>query len=130
MLEGTLKLAPSGAYTHGGAIAVGRHIAKADRSIGFCADQAEPAAQRGGIIEADSDAGLITIAGTGSGKGVSQVIPTLLTYRGSIIVTDPKGELYVVTARRRAQMGQPRYRSPEPRSCRTPALPPARWRRR
>lgn len=54
----------------------------------------------------DDDAGLVTIAGTGSGKGVSQVIPTLLTYRGSIIVTDPKGELHAVTARRRAQMGQ------------------------
>lgn len=54
----------------------------------------------------EDDAGLVTIAGTGSGKGVSQVIPTLLTYRGSIIVTDPKGELHAVTARRRAQMGQ------------------------
>ena len=106
MSKGTLKLAPPVPYMHGGAIAVGRHTDRTNRPIGFCTDRAEPTAQRGGIIEADSGAGLVTIAGTGSGKGVSQVIPTLLTYLGSIIVTDPKGELYAVTARRRAQMGQ------------------------
>jgi type IV secretion system protein VirD4 len=49
---------------------------------------------------------IITIAGTGSGKGISSVIPNLLTYPGSIVVTDPKGENYAITARARKEMGQ------------------------
>ncbi|WP_149777469.1 type IV secretory system conjugative DNA transfer family protein [Ruegeria intermedia] len=57
-------------------------------------------------IRDTSDGGLVTIAGTGAGKGVSQVIPTLLTYPGSIIVNDPKGEVSAVTERRRRDMGQ------------------------
>ena len=39
------------------------------------------------------------------GKGVGIVIPNLLDYRGSIICTDPKGENYAVTARRRSEFG-------------------------
>ena len=53
---------------------------------------------------------LLTVAPTGSGKGVSYVVPTLLTYRGSIIVFDPKGELFRLTAARRRAMGQKVYR--------------------
>ena len=53
-----------------------------------------------------SDGGLVTIAGTGAGKGVSQVIPAQLTWRGSVVVNDPKGELYAITARCRREMGQ------------------------
>ncbi|MEP0546976.1 MAG: type IV secretory system conjugative DNA transfer family protein [Rhodothermales bacterium] len=49
---------------------------------------------------------LITVAPTRSGKGTGAVIPNLLTYPGSVVVTDPKGENYAVTARRRARMGQ------------------------
>lgn len=49
---------------------------------------------------------LITIAPTGSGKGVSVIIPNLLQYKGSIIVFDPKGENYWVTAEARRKMGQ------------------------
>lgn len=44
---------------------------------------------------------LLTIAPPGAGKGTSIVIPNLLTYPGSVIVTDPKGELYAITARHR-----------------------------
>lgn len=51
------------------------------------------------------DGHLITVAPTRSGKGVSVIIPNLLTYPGSVIVTDPKGENYAVTARRRAELG-------------------------
>ena len=46
---------------------------------------------------------LLTIAPPGAGKGTSIVIPTLLNYRGSAIVTDPKGELFVITAQHRAK---------------------------
>lgn len=45
-------------------------------------------------------------AGTGAGKGRGQVIPALLSWPGSMIVTDPKGELAAVTARYRRELGQ------------------------
>lgn len=48
---------------------------------------------------------LMTIASTGSGKGISCIIPTLLRYQGPIIVIDPKGENVAVTSRRRKEMG-------------------------
>ena len=41
---------------------------------------------------------LISIAPTRSGKGVSLIIPNLLTYRGSVLVVDPKGENAWITA--------------------------------
>lgn len=44
---------------------------------------------------------LLTMAPPGAGKGTSIVIPNLLTYRGSMIVTDPKGELFAITAQHR-----------------------------
>lgn len=48
----------------------------------------------------------LTVAPTGAGKGVSSIIPNLLLYPGPAIVVDPKGENCIVTARRRAEMGQ------------------------
>ena len=48
---------------------------------------------------------LMTVAPTRSGKGVGAVIPNLLSYEGSVLVTDPKGENYAVTAGYR---GRPR----------------------
>lgn len=52
---------------------------------------------------------VVTIAPTGSGKGIGAVIPNLLTYPGSALVFDPKGENAEVTARRRREMGQHVY---------------------
>ena len=49
---------------------------------------------------------IVTVAPTRSGKGVGAVIPNLLLYPGSIVVTDPKGENYAVTAARRRALGQ------------------------
>lgn len=49
---------------------------------------------------------LMSFAPTGAGKGVGAVIPTLLSYPGPVIVVDPKGENYAVTARQRRAMGQ------------------------
>jgi type IV secretion system protein VirD4 len=54
----------------------------------------------------DGSAHLMTVAPTGTGKGISVVIPTLLSYPGSVVVLDPKGENYAVTARARREMGQ------------------------
>lgn len=40
----------------------------------------------------------LLLAPTRSGKGVGSIIPTLLSYSGHMIVFDPKGELYNITA--------------------------------
>jgi len=76
--------------------------------IGFHSPQdSEPSPKDGYLNPLIYEGGnhLITIAPTGSGKGVSCVIPTLLRYQGPIIVVDPKGENHAVTARRRKEMG-------------------------
>lgn len=58
-------------------------------------------------IQYSSDRHLITFAPTGSGKGVSVIIPNLLHYSGPAIVIDPKGENFAVTARYRQEtLGQ------------------------
>jgi type IV secretion system protein VirD4 len=53
----------------------------------------------------DGDGHLITFAPTGAGKGVSCIIPALLSWPGPAIVIDPKGENYNVTAARRRAFG-------------------------
>lgn len=50
----------------------------------------------------DGESHLLTLAPTRTGKSNLQIIPTLLTYQGSAVVLDPKGELYQHTARWRA----------------------------
>ena len=55
----------------------------------------------------DDDAHIITIGGSRSGKGVSLILPNLLSYPGSAIVIDPKGENANITAKfRREKLGQ------------------------
>ena len=50
---------------------------------------------------------LMTMAATRSGKGVGTIIPNLLNHPGSLVVTDPKGENYLVTGRyRKETLGQ------------------------
>lgn len=49
-------------------------------------------------------------APTGSGKGVGVVIPTLLTYGGSIVCLDIKGENFEATARARMELGDKIFR--------------------
>jgi type IV secretory pathway TraG/TraD family ATPase VirD4 len=48
----------------------------------------------------DDQHGLI-VAGPRGGKGIALLIPNLITYPGSVVVIDPKGENAMVTARRR-----------------------------
>ena len=66
-----------------------------------------------------ADYSLLTCAGTGAGKGTSVVVPNLLTYPGSAIVIDPKGELADLTAAyRRDVLGQKVVVLDPARSCR------------
>ncbi|WP_156840914.1 type IV secretory system conjugative DNA transfer family protein [Novosphingobium aquimarinum] len=51
------------------------------------------------------DRHLLTIAPTRAGKGTAAIIPNLLTYEGSVLVIDPKGENAMITAERRRAMG-------------------------
>ncbi|OWJ78002.1 type IV secretory system conjugative DNA transfer family protein [Haematobacter missouriensis] len=52
----------------------------------------------------------LVVAPTGRGKGVGFVIPNLLTYRGSAVVLDVKGENFRETARFRASLGDKVFR--------------------
>ena len=56
--------------------------------------------------EAKSKGHALTFGRTRGGKGVSSIIPALLTYKGSMVVIDPKGENAWTTAERRRQLGQ------------------------
>ena len=78
----------------------------ADQTFGFQGRLAGPSKSRAAPIADAGEGHLMTIAPTGAGKGRSVIIPTLLSYRGPVIVIDPKGENYQVTARRRREMGQ------------------------
>lgn len=55
-----------------------------------------------GLLSYAGDGHLLTIAPTRSGKGTTQIVPTLLTYEGSTLVIDIKGENHAITARHRA----------------------------
>ena len=52
------------------------------------------------------DRHVLTVAPTRSGKGVSHIVPNLLTYQGSVLVIDPKGENAMITAQKRIALGQ------------------------
>lgn len=59
------------------------------------------------FIKYDDDRHIITVAGSRAGKGEGLIVPNLLTYRGSVVCIDPKGENASVTARWRAEeLGQ------------------------
>jgi type IV secretion system protein VirD4 len=74
--------------------------------VGFTCDAAPVEEDEGDPLWLKGEGHLITIAPTGKGKGRGALIPNLLTYEGPVIVIDPKGEAYSVTARRRREMGQ------------------------
>jgi len=59
-----------------------------------------------------TDGMVMVFAAMGAGKGLGIVIPSLLTYRGSMLVTDPKGENYAITRRQRATFGKVRMLNP------------------
>jgi hypothetical protein len=71
--------------------------------IGF--GNRNPLTPSGNPIVYTEDGHLMTIAPTGAGKGVSCVIPALVHYEGSTVTLDLKGENYIMTRRRRTELG-------------------------
>lgn len=62
-------------------------------------------ALEGQLLGIEDDRHIMTVAGSRAGKSVG-LISNMLFYRGSILATDPKGELARLTAARRQAMGQ------------------------
>lgn len=56
----------------------------------------------GQAIGVPDDRHIVTIAGSRGGKGRSVIVPNLITYPGSILAIDPKGDLAAITADWRA----------------------------
>lgn len=57
------------------------------------------------LIGIDDNRHILTVAGSRSGKSVT-LVGNLFFYPGSVLVTDPKGELARLTAKRRSDRGQ------------------------
>lgn len=62
-------------------------------------------AANGSAMYYDGDQHLMTIAPTRTGKGVCHIIPNLLTYQGSMVVNDIKGENHLHTSQKRLEYG-------------------------
>lgn len=60
------------------------------------------AARKSPLLRYDGPGHALTVAPTRAGKGVGAVVPNLLDHPGPVLVTDPKGENLVLTARYRA----------------------------
>ncbi len=58
----------------------------------------------GEVLSYPGETHVTVMAPPGAGKGVSLVIPNLLSYTGSMIVNDPKGELFAVTGTYRKEV--------------------------
>jgi len=62
--------------------------------------------ENGKAIGSDDDRHAGVVCMTRGGKGVSIIVPNLISYPGSVVVIDPKGENAMVTARRRGSGNQ------------------------
>lgn len=66
----------------------------------------------GNLICDDSSYHAIVVGATGSGKGVGVIMPTLLSWKESVMVVDPKGESYGYTAGFRSEFSEVFYFDP------------------
>lgn len=82
----------------------------ADPRVGFVLGKTSGPAQKGQYIVSGKHPHCLVVAPTGRGKGVGFVIPNLLSYKGSAVVLDVKGENFETTARYRQTMGQKIFR--------------------
>jgi type IV secretion system protein VirD4 len=77
------------------------------RAAGMLADDGAILGRMGkGYLRHDGPEHVLCFAPTRSGKGVGLVVPTLLTWSGSAIVHDIKGENWTITAGWRARFGR------------------------
>ncbi|MEK9986132.1 MAG: type IV secretory system conjugative DNA transfer family protein, partial [Opitutae bacterium] len=58
------------------------------------------------LLRFDGSGHLLTVAGSGSGKSISVAIPNALSWTGSLVAHDPKGELARLCSRQRRNMGR------------------------
>ena len=63
----------------------------------------------GRLLSYDGDEHQMVVGASRSGKTAGFVIPTLLTWLGSVVIFDPKRELYAITARFRQHYGHAFY---------------------
>jgi len=70
---------------------------------------------------------LLTVAATRSGKGVGTIMPNLLNYAHSVVVTDPKGENYYVTSRYRRETLHQQVMTLDPFGLTRKLHPDAAW---
>lgn len=77
---------------------------------GFVLAKTSRPKKHGKYIGSDAYPNCLVIAPTGAGKGVGFVYPNLLTFRGSSVTLDIKGENYRTTARQREAMGDRVYK--------------------
>jgi len=66
--------------------------------------------ERAALLRQDEQTHTLLVAPTGSGKGIGVIIPNLLTYGGSVVCVDVKGENWNRTAAARKTMGDNVYR--------------------
>jgi len=94
--------APSG--SHGSAAwGDGSELAEAKSGALIGRGGARRRRKPGPLLRYDGPGHLLTVAPTRAGKGVGAVVPNLLNHGGSVVVTDPKGENFALTARHRRQ---------------------------
>jgi type IV secretion system protein VirD4 len=58
------------------------------------------------LVGVKDDRHMLTISSTGGGKGRSAILPNLLSYPGSVLCLDVKGQNAAVSARARQELGQ------------------------
>lgn len=76
------------------------------------------------LISDDSSYHAIVIGATGSGKGVGIIMPTLFTWKESVIVVDPKGESYDICGGFRSEFSETYYFNPVDKSGRSCCINP------
>lgn len=76
----------------------------------FLAAFISPALAANRLLHINDFVHVAAFAASGRGKGVSIIIPNLLTYPDACVVTDPKGENYAITAEARKRMGHKVFR--------------------
>jgi type IV secretion system protein VirD4 len=126
---GLLILAGGVAGLIAGRLTSGRRAQARQRGWGTAAEaRAAGLRDGGGCILGEMDGALLSTAdlrptlvtgGTRSGKGRGHVVPSLLSWPGSLLAHDPKGELWRLTAGWRSGFSHAFYFAPrDPRSAR------------